>query len=168
MVLLAATLADGLSLLTPTTEVSEAIEAIATSYIDYFYQSTVLGTMVTPYVLDVAPKAAMIAAMASLNTEGAKAIVDGIQAFWTSLIGIETAVWFLTPPPVIIPSTIVISPGISALESALQAVFDSNVAAETDLPTSATNVANVIHTTLIGGTVNTQVPPSAPVATPIL
>jgi len=170
MALVSATLASSLATLEPTDSVSVAIDRIATAFTNYFGGASVLGALAAPAVLDGAPKSAMAGAMGGLNSIGgaAGAISAGISAFWSALLGLEATIWIMIPPTIMIPSTTILPPGLGGLTAAIQGAFDANVAAGSDLASAANTLAAAIHGTQLGGTVQTQVPPSAPVASPIL
>ncbi len=170
MVLLANTLASGLESLEATDNVAIAINRLATAFTDYMAESSVLGILAVPAVLSGAPKTAMTGAMSGLNTPNgaAGAIAAGVSAFWAAMLGLEVAIWIMVPPTIIVPSTLIVPPGLGTLTTVIQAAFDANVASELALPAAAASIAAAIHGANIGATVQTQVPPSPPVVTPIL
>ena len=164
------TLATGLEALTPTDSVATAADRIATAFTDYMAQSSVLGVPAVPAVLSGAPKSAMVGAMGSLNSVGgaAGAIAAGVIAFWAAMLGTEATIWIMVPPTIIVPSTLIVPPGLGGMTSAIQGAFDGNVSGGLELAAAAATVATAIHGVNIGATVQTQVPPSPPVVTPIL
>lgn len=170
MVLLANTLASGLEALEPTDNVSVAIDRFASAFVDYMTGSSVLGVPANSGVLGAAPKSAMIGVMGGLNTAdgAATAIASGISSFWSAMLGVEATIWTMVPPTIIVPSTLIIPPGLGGLASAVQGAFDANVAGELSLSAAAATVAAAIHGVNSGASVQTQVPPTPPVVTPIL
>lgn len=162
-------LASGLEALTPTDQVVDAINQIATAFDDYYQNASVSGVPVAGGTTAPA-KTAMIGAMGGLNAPGgaAAAIAAGITTYWTTLGPLIAAIW-IVPGFTVVPLSLVPPPALGTLTAVVQAAFDANVGAESDLSTSANNVATAIHGTQSGGTVTLQpIAPGPPVITPIL
>lgn len=170
MVMIATTLANGLKAMTPTTNATAAQSTLADALINYFAGASVAGVPANPGVLAGAPKSAVLATLASLNSPNgaAASIAAACQAFWTAVGPIASTVW-LVPPNTIVPASLVPPAGLGSLSTGLQSTFDSNVNGALDLDAAATAIANTIHSAQAGATVTLQPPPPAPpVVTPII
>jgi len=152
----AATLATGFATLVPTANVNVAKTRIANAFVAYFSEAVVAGSQANSVALGGAPKTAMVAAMTELNTSGgaAAAIAAGIVAFWGGLSGIEASVWDDVPLWLrLIPGSIVPPDGNVDLVEALEGAFATCQATKPSLEDASIIIADAIHGTQAGGTV---------------
>jgi hypothetical protein len=144
-----------------------AIGRLVGAWETYFDESTVAGIQAAPGSYSAA-LSSMASALTGLSGEGAAAakIQAGIQAFWSGLSAVATAVWVTAPivlvPPVTPPA------GLTGLSGTLASTFAANQASELSLPDAASAVASVIHAANAGGAVPGSVPPASPAPIPIL
>jgi hypothetical protein len=157
MPLVQSLLASGLEAMTPTDQESVAALRFATAFDDYFQGASVLGIPVTPGTTAPA-KAAMLPELIGMSdpNKAAGKMQSAIQQYWQVLGPLASAVW-ITVGPVIPPA--IAPPGLSGIESAVQAAFDANTAGGLSLAASAATVAAAIHLTQLGGMVNLGPPP---------
>lgn len=145
MALVPATLAAGLSGLSPTDKEAVAINTIATAYTNFMSTAMAGPIPIIPAGLQAA-KTAMIGAMSGLSNQnnGAQSIANGVNAFWGVMAGAAAALFptatSLTPPPT-----------VSLIATALPGVFASNVSGKLDLASCANTVAAVIASNSLGG-----------------
>ena len=110
-------------------------------------------------------RTAMEVALVGMSATGAAAakIQAGITAFWGVVAASAATIWTMVPP--VPPPTGATPPaGLSGIAAALTSVFATNTSSEADLDTAATNVANAIHPTQLGGIA--LIPPPPPVTNP--
>lgn len=160
MAMLSTTLANGLKLMTPTTDENVAINRFASAWENYFYGAAVGGIAATPGTLSAATTA-LKAAMIGLKTLGATAIQSGIVAFWGVVATAAPSIWITVPPC----TGATPPPTLATIASALTTVFASNKAAQLNLDAAATAIATSLHTKNLGGIC---VIPTPGVSTPIL
>ncbi len=156
MALVQSTLASGLEAMEPIDSEATAIQRFADAFDDYFAGASVTGIPVTPGTT-AAAKAAMIGALAGLNTDAATAIQNGITAYWGTVAPSATTIWAGTVGPIIPPA--VPPAGISGIAAALTGVFSANTSGGLALAAAAAAVAGAIHPTQLGGIVNLGPPP---------
>lgn len=141
MPLVAATLSSQLQAIANGDNIAAAQNAWADAFNTYMQASTA-GAPLNPAIA-VAARAAMLAALGSLNSAGASALQAGVAAYWTALnvagaYGVSTAV---TPPP-----------GVAGLAAALAPVFTANTAGKLAKPASCDALAAAWHPLMLGGT----------------
>lgn len=169
MPLVAATLASGLEALTPTTVEADAIQAIVDAWESYFDGSQLGPASAVPgsYSAALAALTAGLIGMSAPNAT-ATAFQTGLTAFWATLAPLAAVVWPQTPPPVTTPPATP-PPTLGGVAALLQAQWAADAAAGVDLPTSAQNMATILHANAgIGGICVIFTPPAASVPTPIL
>jgi len=149
MTLSQSTLADGLAGLTPTSDVTAAISALADAWEAYFEAATVGPTTIATGTLAPA-KAALVAALAGLNTPGggATAVQAGIVAWWGVVVPSATAIWAGNTPPVLSCTP---PPSLSTIAAVLTPVFASNQASKLSLTAAAAAIAAALHPLQLGG-----------------
>lgn len=148
MVMVAADLAEELEALTPTSDVSSAIAALADAWEAYFVAATVGPTQVATGTL-AAAKAAMVTALAGINTPsgGATAIQAGIVAWWGVVIPAAAVIWAGNAPPVLSATP---PPSLSTIAAVLAPVFASNTGGSLTLQASTTAIAAALHPLNLG------------------
>ncbi len=159
MPLLPATLAGGMSSMTPTESEASAIALFADAYVLFMSTAQCGPIPIVPAALNSAPKAAMIAAMSGFSTDGATAIQNGCLAFWGAMVPLAATLF---------PSALVLSPPppLSGLAASLTPVFLSNTQGNLDLASACQSIALAIYTSSLGGLATIPMP--APTPTPIL
>jgi len=126
----------------------DAIDAWAGAFAEYFKNAVtgmVLNVPILADAIDGLAKPAMVGGMVGLSTLGAQAIQNGISLFWAQMIA---------SPPLFFPAAtlIVMAPGVTGIEAALQPIFDLNKNEEADKNTAMQRIAQVIHAQNAGGT----------------
>lgn len=167
MPMASATLASGLSGMSPVDNEAGAISNFVSAWDSYFAQSQVGAVVATPGSY-AAGLTAMQSSMAGLSTSGnaATAIQAGVIAFWSTIAALATTIW-ITAPIVLVPP-IVPPPGLSGIGAALQAAFTSNTSGSASLADSANAIATAIHAANLGALVPGSTPPAPPAPLPIL
>ena len=159
MALSETTLANELLNLSPTTSESDVIKALANAISAHAAEAEAITTILQSGV-DLgsdAMKLAMVGISNPIDGVAAAKLGAGVRAYWAAVaLGLATSFEL---------ATAIVPPLFVGLESALQAVFDANIANKRDLSSATSEIAQVIHAaTKIGGQVAT--PPST--VTPII
>jgi len=148
MTLSANTLATELKALSLYDTEAAAITAWAGAFGTYFQGAQSNAVVIVSGSIAVA-ETAMIGAATGLATGAGTALQAGITAFWGALV-----------PAIAWPTTTVITPPglLAGMGAALDAVFASNMAGALDKNTCMTNIANIIHANVQGGTATWPLP----------
>ena len=150
------TLAQELQKMVPVDNEPAGINNFAEAWEEYFSESTVAGATVVPGTLAAAPTALKTAMGGVANVDSAKAIADGIDAFWGVVETSAATIWITVPPL----ASATKPPTLGAIEAAVAAAGTANIAAKLSLEDSADAIATAIHPNNLGGLAkNTAVPP---------
>jgi len=150
------TLSTELQNMVPVDNEPAGIDNFAAAWEEYFSESTVAGSTVTPGSLAGATAALKGAMTGVANVDSAKAIADGIEAFW-GVVEVSAATIWITVPPL---ASATAPPSLSEIEEAVAAAGTANITGELNLEDSADAIATAIHPNNLGGLAkNTAVPP---------
>lgn len=155
--MLAATLANELTGVTPTMIEAQAINNLTTAYANYCKAAMSNGIPVNPAAITTS-QAAMATAMVGISAPNASTtiLVNGLRTFWVTiaslLAGSFAGAIAITPPP------------FASVEAALMSLFPTITAGGDTLEVASQKVAAVIHAdTIIGGICTFPGPIVAPI-----
>lgn len=152
MAMSAATLKNGLALMTPTNDMSLVVSRITSAFNNYFAQMEAGGATAVTVALGTAAFQASIAGLG--NGNAAAKITAAVTAFWGALVAASafpSAVGTAITPP----------PGISGLTAALEATFSANISNERSLNDAAQQIADAVHATQSGAILAWSLPPAS-------
>lgn len=164
MPLIPTVLASGLQAMVPTNSEPAAINLFTTAWMNYFIGASVMLVPANPGALS-ALKTAMSAQLIGWSQPNAAAalIAAAITSWWAQVSSLAPTIWVGTPGPVM-PGAVP-PPGLGGLAGIIQQTFTANMQAGLPLASAASNLANAIHSTQLGG-IATVLMPTVPVPTP--
>lgn len=170
MPLIIPALAAGLGTVQPAEQEGVAVSALTSAWLNYVQGASVLGVPALRPVLDGLPRQAFQGPLNGIALQGTAAtrLQAAILAFWAACGPLATAIWIIPPPTIIVPGTLIPPPGNASLAASILADFVSNTSGKLQLQAAGAVLARTIGLAQLGGTIQTQVLPAAPVITPIL
>ena len=148
----------------PVATEAEAIDYMATSFMTFFLDSTVIAAAAVEAQLATADtnfRAALVGM--SATGAGAAKITAAITAFWTAAMLSAPTVWITVP--VILAGTGIIPPALAGMTALLVGVFATNVSGKKSKEDAAAALGSAIMSAMSGATVTLSPPP--PGGTPL-
>jgi len=146
----------------PVDSESTGINNFATSFENYFYESTIAGIPVNELSLEPCTNALKSAMTSVALNDAGLAMQSGIIAFWTMVSSVFLTIWTTSPPLIAVIPPI----NLSTINATLQSVFASNKKNSLNKNDSWNAISNVLHPLQLGGIA--KIGPTPGVDTPIL